>query len=70
MDLALHGGDDYEICFTIAAEDSLNWLKEVENAGVIVYQIGLIQASTGLYAVNRQGEKHPLQARGYNHFGV
>lgn len=70
LDLALHGGDDYEICLTVSAADNASWLNDVADAGLAVYPIGWIESSPGISAFDVHGDKYTLQARGYNHFGA
>jgi thiamine-monophosphate kinase len=62
LELALHGGDDYELLFTSTAA--------VPNqvAGVRVTRIGRTTPSAGMRLIRPDGEKHPLQARGWEHF--
>jgi thiamine-monophosphate kinase len=62
LELALHGGDDYELLFTSAAA--------VPNrvAGVRVTRIGHTTPSAGMRLIGPDGKKHLLQARGWEHF--
>ena len=62
LELALHGGDDYELLFTSAAA--------VPNqvAGVRVTRIGHTTPSAGMRLIWPDGKKHALQARGWEHF--
>jgi thiamine-monophosphate kinase len=62
LELALHGGDDYELLFTSAAA--------VPNqvAGVRVTRIGCTTSATGMRLVLPDGKEHPLQASGWEHF--
>ncbi|WP_198264240.1 thiamine-phosphate kinase [sulfur-oxidizing endosymbiont of Gigantopelta aegis] len=61
---ALTGGDDYELCFTIAAAD---W-PELENKYPHFTVIGLICAEQGLRLLDQEKEIK-LSIRGYDHFG-
>ena len=62
LELALHGGDDYELLFTSAAA--------VPNkvAGVRITRIGHTTPSAGMRLIGLDGKKHPLQAGGWEHF--
>jgi thiamine-monophosphate kinase len=62
LELALHGGDDYELLFTSAAA--------VPNqiAGVRVTRIGHTTSSAGMRLILPDGKRHPLRARGWEHF--
>jgi thiamine-monophosphate kinase len=62
LELALHGGDDYELLFTSAAA------VPDEVAGVRVTRIGHTTSSAGMRLVLPDGKKHPLQASGWEHF--
>ena len=68
--LALHGGDDYELCLTIPAVLNSSWLEAIARAGLKAYHIGWIDDLQGLRAINADGQQSELKARGYNHFGV
>ena len=62
LELALHGGDDYELLFTSSTA--------VPNkvAGVRVTRIGHTTPSAGMRLIQPDGKKHPLQAGGWEHF--
>jgi thiamine-monophosphate kinase len=62
LELALHGGDDYELLFTSAAA--------VPNkiAGVRVTRIGHTTPPAGMRLIGLDGKKRPLQAQGWEHF--
>jgi thiamine-monophosphate kinase len=62
LELALHGGDDYELLFTSAAA--------VPNrvAGIRVTRIGRTTSSAGMRLIEPDGKKHRLQAGGWEHF--
>ncbi len=62
LELALHGGDDYELLFTSAAA--------VPNqiAGVRVTQIGHTTSSAGMRLIGPDGKKYPFRAAGWEHF--
>jgi len=62
LELALHGGDDYELLFTSAAT--------VPNqiAGVRVTEIGHTTSSAGMRLIGPDGKKHPFRAAGWEHF--
>lgn len=62
LDLALHGGEDYELLFTSAADVP----RRV--AGVRVTRIGRITKSRGMRLVGMDGKSRPLKAQGWEHF--
>lgn len=63
-ELAVTGGDDYELCFTIAP-DQRNRLSELPGACVVV---GVIEAGDTVVA-QRDGVPVVLGSRGFRHFG-
>jgi thiamine-monophosphate kinase len=62
LDLALHGGDDYELLFTSAAA------VPSKIAGVQVTRIGRTTRSAGMRLIGADGKARPLQAKGWEHF--
>ena len=62
LELALHGGDDYELLFTSAA------VVPAEVAGVRVTRIGRTTQSAGMRLIGVDGETQPLKAGGWEHF--
>lgn len=68
LDLALHGGDDYQLCFTVAA-DKLAACKEALNAaGLACTCIGQIEKQKGLRLRLDSGEIVDCNFKGYTHF--
>ncbi len=62
LELALHGGDDYELLFTSAAAvPSLV-------AGVRVTRIGRTTKSAGMRLIEADGKVRPLKPAGWEHF--
>jgi thiamine-monophosphate kinase len=64
LDLALHGGEDYELLFTAAQEKRIP--RHI--AGVAITPIGRITRSRGIFVRNAKGVRHELQPRGWEHF--
>ncbi len=62
LDLALHGGEDYELLFTSAKE------APAKLAGVPVTRIGRITLARGMVLVEENGRRRKLAARGWEHF--
>jgi thiamine-monophosphate kinase len=62
LELALHGGDDYELLFTSAAA------VPSQVAGVRVTRIGRIVRSAGMRLIGADGKTRPLAAGGWEHF--
>lgn len=68
LHLALAGGDDYELCFTVPAEQEGAMLQTAKQAAVDVTAIGVIEAEPGLRILNSAGQPVILQQTGYQHF--
>ncbi len=62
LELALHGGDDYELLFTSAAA------VPSEVAGVRVTRIGRTTQSAGMRLIGTDGKARPLRPVGWEHF--
>jgi len=70
LDLALYGGEDYELLFTVSPQKADNIIKSLKkelNAKVSV--IGEIRkGQEGIKLEDLQGKVSDLQPKGYNHF--
>ena len=64
----LAGGDDYELCFTAAADKHNAVLASGAQAGVAVTCIGRITEQAGLQVLDAQGEPMMIDKTGYDHF--
>lgn len=64
LDLALHGGEDYELLFI--APPGKRIPRHI--AGVAITQIGQITRSRGIFVRNPKGVGHELHPRGWEHF--
>ncbi len=62
LELALHGGDDYELLFTSSAT------VPFKIAGVRVTRIGRTTQSAGMRLIGVDGKARPLKAKGWEHF--
>ena len=65
--LALGGGDDYELCFTVPSDQTEMLEQQMREAGTPVTCIGYSVPGEGI-RWQRDGETLDLQVRGYNHF--
>ncbi|HEX6549666.1 MAG TPA: thiamine-phosphate kinase [Gammaproteobacteria bacterium] len=66
--LALTGGDDYELCFTVPT-DNVPALQECVKAfGCAVTRIGMIDGERGLRLRDEQGTVSSIDPAGYLHF--
>jgi thiamine-monophosphate kinase len=68
LDFALGGGDDYELCFTVATKDEGQLLKMLAKEGLGCYCIGVIDEQPGLRAKDSEGKSIELKPQGYSHF--
>jgi thiamine-monophosphate kinase len=64
LELALHGGEDYELLFT--APRSRRVPSRI--AGVPITQIGYISRNRKVFLLNRRGVGSELEPRGWEHF--
>ncbi|MGH2685304.1 MAG: thiamine-phosphate kinase, partial [Actinomycetota bacterium] len=69
LDLALHGGEDYELLCTIArqAVQPAGYRLE-ERYGTTLTVIGEIVEGTGITVVRADGSEEQLEAKGWDHF--
>ncbi|HLH28604.1 MAG TPA: AIR synthase-related protein, partial [Acidimicrobiales bacterium] len=69
LELALYGGEDYELCFTIPADRAPRAAREVEaGTGTRVHAVGGITERAAGLQLARDGETEPLRATGWDHF--
>jgi thiamine-monophosphate kinase len=64
LDLALHGGEDYELLFTAPARKPL----PARIAGAPIHRIGRITSGRRLTLVREDGKKQKLKPAGWEHF--
>jgi len=68
LSLALSGGDDYALCFTVPALKQESLMKALKTAGLVCYPVGFIEENLSVFIENKDKQRRPLQARGYSHF--
>jgi thiamine-monophosphate kinase len=66
-ELALHGGDDYELCFCVAPADRERALAAAAAAGTPITVIGALTAERAIVGTV-DGEARALEPRGFRHF--
>lgn len=64
MDLALHGGEEYELLMTLPPRE---FVKARRLLGNRITAIGVVTAQHGIFT-SQHGDLQPLAARGYVHF--
>jgi thiamine-monophosphate kinase len=65
LTLALHGGEDYELCFT-ASPDRVDAVRFLRQFGVGVTRVGRVEEGSGLW-VETDGGPERLDRGGYDH---
>lgn len=68
FDFAMKGGDDYELCFTVAPQDEVQFLEMNAQLGLNCTKIGQIQAHPGLWVTYPDGRVRAYPPEGYAHF--
>ena len=66
-DLALCGGDDYELCFTVSKSNEKDILAEIEKLSLHCTRIGEITEGEGIKFMNGEKE-YTVQKNAYDHF--
>ena len=67
---ALFGGDDYELCFTVAEKDCAELDSIANDLGVSVTCIGDIKAGKGIEYLDADGSPVELNAQAFQHFSA
>jgi len=67
-EIALSGGDGYQLCFTAAVQDRNAVQARAAAVGATVARIGQITAQQGLCVVDRHGVEIPVARGGFDHF--
>jgi len=67
LDLALYGGDDYELCFTVPEEKAAK-LADIPAIMGPITCIGVVESELGLRGSSARKEIANLSNRGYKHF--
>jgi len=66
--LALSGGEDYELCFTAHRSAREKIADCMKKCGIAVTRIGIVTSSLGVTAVNPDNTPYHSQTKGFNHF--
>lgn len=66
--LALSGGEDYELCFTAHYYNREKIVDCMKKCGVAMTRIGIVTSSPGVTVVNPDGSRYSVQTEGFNHF--
>lgn len=68
IDLALSGGDDYQLCFTVPKEKYSVFMETLHDMNLQAYCIGVMEEQSGLRVKSSNGKPVEYQAKGYSHF--
>ena len=69
LELALYGGEDYELLFTVAPDKAPSVRELCAARQLPVTAIGCISKGSGLLSLkDKTGEVRPILVRGYDHF--
>jgi thiamine-monophosphate kinase len=69
--IALGGGEDYELCFTVSPDALEAWAAPFEAAfGIPLTRVGKVEEGDGRVVLleSGRGERRPLERRGFSHF--
>ncbi len=66
FDFALHGGEDYQLLFSVPPKNMKSILKLQKKYRLTC--IGKFVHKKGLYILDQNGKRKPLPAKGYQHF--
>ncbi|MHB8122280.1 MAG: thiamine-phosphate kinase [Desulfuromonadaceae bacterium] len=66
--LALSGGEDYELCFTADRANREKIVGCVKKSGIAATRIGIVSSSPGVTATYPDGTLYSTEADGFNHF--
>jgi len=69
IELALSGGDDYELLFTVSEDNKVGMETALSNLGIETTCIGQINASNQITTVNK-GKPLNLNIKGFEHFST
>jgi thiamine-monophosphate kinase len=69
LDLALHGGEDYELLCAVKPED-VTWLaaEYSQRFGNSLYAVGEVTAERGIRMITKDGKRETLYFKGFQHF--
>lgn len=68
VEMALAGGDDYELLFTVSPENSGRFANPPPESGVEVRRIGRVESGSGAFLEEEDGLR-PIHDLGFDHLG-
>lgn len=71
LDLALHGGEDYELLFTMRSDTPSQTIEKIAaRTRIKISEIGkIISKEEGFNIINEENQRLQLQPKGWDHFG-
>ena len=69
LEMALTGGDDYELLLTVSPDQEPVFLAAAEKMEHVVHKIGLINDSGIIRCLDAEGKNVEFSGSGYQHFG-
>jgi len=69
VDLALGGGDDYLLAFTVDAARMSGLRERIAELGLDLHEIGVVVPGNGVAVITREGGDYAPARAGFNHFG-
>lgn len=66
--IALSGGEDYELLFTVPEKNADLLEKQLKRQGYKLFKIGEIMRQSGLHLVSSEGLERQINPSGFNHF--
>ena len=67
LEVALHGGEDYELCFAAAA-GALDAADTGVRAGIALTRVGRVEEGEGVWLLGEDGAIRPAGRGGFSHF--
>ncbi len=66
-ELALSGGEDYELCFTADSSNREKIIEAMKKCGIAVTRVGIVASSPGVTARNPDGSRFQVHTEGFTH---
>jgi thiamine-monophosphate kinase len=66
---ALHGGEDYQLLFTVPEERFPEVSAALGPLGIVATIVGRVTRGRGLSLIGADGKARPLRTAGFSHFG-
>jgi thiamine-monophosphate kinase len=67
--LALFGGEDFELCFTVPPKTLDDWVHSFQDSfGIPLTRVGWVREGEGVITVDAVGNERPLDLGGFDHF--